>query len=186
MASEEEETADVLVATGLKGVGEVSASPTEVAEQATRSQSTTVSVMQWPCVWLNGSHTIGDCVDDYTGFSKGLIGNDTGTSNYEASDDGGSTNVTDIYQAWAPVIIFFCVLTFIFNVFIVVAARWMRRPITPTMYFSLSLAAADAIASLNVGLGLVFHRYCMFANGRIASKNRLKLVEGPLSFVKST
>lgn len=69
------------------------------------------------------------------------------------------TSVTDIYQSWAPVIIFFCALTFVFNVFIVVAARWMRRPLTSTMFFSLSLAAADAVASLTVGLGLVFHRY---------------------------
>ena len=68
------------------------------------------------------------------------------------------SNVIDIYQAWAPVMIFFCALTFVFNVFIVVAARWMRRPLTSTMFFSLSLAAADAVASLTVGLGLVFHR----------------------------
>lgn len=64
------------------------------------------------------------------------------------------------YSSAVPiVIIVFCVLTFIFNVFIVMSAHWMRRPLTPTMYFSLSLAAADAISSLNLGLGLVLNRY---------------------------
>jgi hypothetical protein len=72
--------------------------------------------------------------------------------------DSSTQNITEIYQTWTPVLIFFCALTFLVNVFIVIAARWMRRPLTPTMYFSLSLAAADAVASLTVGLGLVFNR----------------------------
>jgi hypothetical protein len=72
--------------------------------------------------------------------------------------DSSTKNITEIYQTWTPVLIFFCALTFFVNVFIVIAARWMRRPLTPTMYFSLSLAAADAVASLTVGLGLVFNR----------------------------
>lgn len=63
------------------------------------------------------------------------------------------------YSSAVPiVIIVFCVLTFIFNIFIVVSAHWMRRPLTPTMYFSLSLAAADAISSLTLGLGLILNR----------------------------
>lgn len=79
----------------------------------------------------------------------------------ECVDDGGNElpelGITYIYQAWVPVILFFCALTFVFNVFIVIAARWMRRPLNPTMCFSLSLAVADAIASLNVGLGLILN-----------------------------
>ena len=76
------------------------------------------------------------------------------TTPLSAEDDGGS------YGSAVPVVIItFCALTFIFNVFIVVAAYWMRRPVTPTMYFSLSLAAADAISSLTLGLGLVLNRY---------------------------
>lgn len=82
-------------------------------------------------------------------------------SDKECEDDSGEvsypSSIIYIYQAWVPVILFFCALTFLFNVFIVIAARWMRRPLTPTMFFSLSLAAADAIASLNVGLGLVLN-----------------------------
>lgn len=101
---------------------------------------------QDPCsYWNNASHPnqVNEC-------NQAMDVNQTGESSMK--------NVTEIYQIWAPVLIFFCALTFFVNVFIVVAARWMRRPLTPTMYFSLSLAAADAIASLTVGLGLVFHR----------------------------
>ena len=75
----------------------------------------------------------------------------------DGDPEGMESGILYIYQAWVPVILFFCALTFLFNVFIVVAARWMRRPLTPTMFFSLSLAASDAIASLNVGLGLVLN-----------------------------
>lgn len=102
-----------------------------------------------PCsYWNSTSHPsqVGEC-----GHAMVMEANQTVA-------DSPMKNVTEIYQTWAPVLIFFCALTFFVNVFIVVAARWMRRPLTPTMYFSLSLAAADAIASLTVGLGLVFHR----------------------------
>ena len=91
-----------------------------------------------------------------------LFNNSSGEEDGCADDDmddndSPESGIVYIYQAWVPVILFFCALTFVFNVFIVIAARWMRRPLTPTMCFSLSLAGADAIASLNVGLGLVLN-----------------------------
>lgn len=105
----------------------------------------------WPCLWFNASHALGNC--------NNMAGGSSDVS--EMADDqvdSSIQNITEIYQTWTPVLIFFCALTFFVNVFIVIAARWMRRPLTPTMYFSLSLAAADAVASLTVGLGLVFNR----------------------------
>ena len=90
--------------------------------------------------------------------SSVLQTDDSGIVFTDEEVDSSAKNITDIYQTWTPVLIFFCALTFFVNVFIVIAARWMRRPLTPTMYFSLSLAAADAVASLTVGLGLVFNR----------------------------
>lgn len=104
----------------------------------------------WPCLWFNASHALGNC--------NNMAGGSSDVS--EMADDqvdSSIQNITEIYQTWTPVLIFFCALTFFVNVFIVIAARWMRRPLTPTMYFSLSLAAADAVASLTVGLGLVFN-----------------------------
>lgn len=107
---------------------------------------------------------MGSDLDDYMA-STDCIGFDNDTwstvisKESETNAENNSTQtVTELYQIWTPVLIFFCALTFLVNVFIVVASRWMRRPLTPTMYFSLSLAAADAIASLTVGLGLVVHR----------------------------
>ena len=99
-----------------------------------------------PCLWFNGTHGVGDCA-----------GHDEEEEQLVPTSSS-AMNVTEIYQTWTPVLIFFCALTFFVNVFIVVAAKWMRRPLTPTMYFSLSLAAADAVASLTVGLGLVLNR----------------------------
>lgn len=97
-------------------------------------------------------------------YNNSKRGDDYGNSsesemNAAMNREDGRIAIADIYQAWVPVILFFCALTFLFNVFIVVAAYWMRRPLTPTMLFSLSLAAADAIASLNVGLGLILNRH---------------------------
>lgn len=106
-----------------------------------------------PCWWNTSSGQI------ETDCDNPMMTSSSSDRSDNAHDDSSTKNIMEIYQTWTPVLIFFCALTFFVNVFIVVAARWMRRPLTPTMYFSLSLAAADAIASLTVGLGLVFHRY---------------------------
>ncbi|KAG8193405.1 hypothetical protein JTE90_009631 [Oedothorax gibbosus] len=44
----------------------------------------------------------------------------------------------------------------IFNLVIVYSVRWVRR-LSPTLYLSLSLAVADAYASLVIGIGLVIN-----------------------------
>lgn len=89
---------------------------------------------------------------------RGGCGNYSESEEDAARREDGRIAMVDIYEVWVPLILFFCALTFLSNIFIVVAARWMRRPLTPTMFFSLSLAAADAMASLNVGLGLILNR----------------------------
>ena len=63
-----------------------------------------------------------------------------------------------LYEIGVPVITFFCSLTFVINSVIVVSSAWMRRPLSPTMHLNISLAAADAVASLVVGLGLILNR----------------------------
>lgn len=131
-----------------------------VTERQHGSRKSVSGLLMWPSV-SNGTSFSG-ASEDYSGHMP-CLPNATSQANCspelaENVEQDAETSVTDIYQSWAPVIIFFCALTFVFNVFIVVAARWMRRPLTSTMFFSLSLAAADAVASLTVGLGLVFHR----------------------------
>ncbi|XP_065161166.1 trace amine-associated receptor 4-like [Atheta coriaria] len=45
------------------------------------------------------------------------------------------------------------------NVRVLIAVRWIRRPLSPTLHISLSLAAADACTSTLIGVGLVINSY---------------------------
>ncbi|XP_054720435.1 melanocortin receptor 5-like [Uloborus diversus] len=90
----------------------------------------------------------------------------------EASDDHeglGITNasatvpqnfqqdITDLYRIVVPILLTACFLSFVFNLVIVCSVRWIRRRLSPTIYLSLSLAMADAFASLIIGIGLVIN-----------------------------
>ncbi|KAG8193406.1 hypothetical protein JTE90_009631 [Oedothorax gibbosus] len=65
-------------------------------------------------------------------------------------------NVKILYQTVVPVMLIACLLSMIFNLVIVYSVRWVRR-LSPTLYLSLSLAVADAYASLVIGIGLVIN-----------------------------
>lgn len=62
-----------------------------------------------------------------------------------------------LYLYSIPPLLLFCLATVIVNTIIVISVRWIRRPLSPTLSFSVSLAAADAYASLVVGIGLVIN-----------------------------
>lgn len=62
-----------------------------------------------------------------------------------------------LYLFSIPPLLLFCLATVIVNTVIVVSIRWIRRPLSPTLSFSVSLALADAYASLVVGIGLVIN-----------------------------
>ncbi|XP_011315081.1 G-protein coupled receptor 12 isoform X1 [Fopius arisanus] len=52
-------------------------------------------------------------------------------------------------------LIFFCIISIAVNVKILGCVYWIRRPLSPTLQISLSLAGADAFSSAALGIGLV-------------------------------
>ncbi|XP_066581685.1 adenosine receptor A3-like [Prorops nasuta] len=52
-------------------------------------------------------------------------------------------------------LIIFCIISIAINIRILISVFWARRPISPTLYISLSLAGADAFSSLTLGIGLI-------------------------------
>jgi hypothetical protein len=82
------------------------------------------------------------------------------------STDGSSTNRTQrqidpfmqrLYLYSIPPMLLFCLATVVVNAVVVASTRWIRRPLSPTLLFSVSLALADAYASLVVGIGLLMN-----------------------------
>lgn len=69
----------------------------------------------------------------------------------------GMEDIVDLYKIVVPVLLVACFLSFIFNLTMVCSVRCLRRKISPTICLSLSLAMADAYASLVIGLGLLFN-----------------------------
>ncbi|XP_035217098.1 adrenocorticotropic hormone receptor-like [Stegodyphus dumicola] len=61
----------------------------------------------------------------------------------------------ELYRVVVPVMLTACILSLVFNLIIVYSVRWLRKSLSPTLYLSLSLAVADAYASLVLGVGLV-------------------------------
>ncbi|GAB6022507.1 hypothetical protein CHUAL_006614 [Chamberlinius hualienensis] len=60
-----------------------------------------------------------------------------------------------LYQTVVPIMILFCLIAVVTNLSILMSVRWIRRTLSPTLCFSISLAVADAYASLIVGIGLI-------------------------------
>ena len=74
--------------------------------------------------------------------------------------NGSSEGVDAVYTMVAvPVMSLFCLITIVVNLVIVASARWCRKPMSPTLYFSISLALADAYSTLLVGIGLVLNSF---------------------------
>ncbi|XP_013789029.1 melanocyte-stimulating hormone receptor-like [Limulus polyphemus] len=67
----------------------------------------------------------------------------------------GNSSKRELYRIVVPLMLTMCLVSMVFNVVIVSSVKWVRRTVSPTLCFSLSLAAADAYASLILGLGLV-------------------------------
>lgn len=51
-------------------------------------------------------------------------------------------------------LIFFCILSIAINIKILLSIYWIRKPLSPTLYISLSLTGADAFSSFVLGVGL--------------------------------
>lgn len=91
--------------------------------------------------------------DSISNWTVITVGNTSVAKLPPQSDD--ESNIRQLYKVVVPVMLTACVLSLLFNIVIVFSVRWLRKSLSPTLYLSLSLAMADAYASLVLGLGLV-------------------------------
>ncbi|CAL1680360.1 unnamed protein product [Lasius platythorax] len=78
-----------------------------------------------------------------------------------------STNISNqienvdgvLYLYGAPPLILFCVISIAVNIKVLISVFWIRRPLSPTLYISLSLAGADAFSSSALGIGLIMNSF---------------------------
>lgn len=59
-----------------------------------------------------------------------------------------------LFLYFTPIMIFISIISLIVNFKILCSMYWIRRPVSPTLQISLSLAAADGVASFLLGFGL--------------------------------
>ncbi|XP_018327240.1 trace amine-associated receptor 6-like isoform X1 [Agrilus planipennis] len=71
-------------------------------------------------------------------------------SNGNATDE----RIALLYKQYIPPMLIFCLASVIINIRVLLSVRWVRRPLSPTLHISLSLAAADACTSALLGVGL--------------------------------
>lgn len=62
-----------------------------------------------------------------------------------------------LYITFTPVLISLCVFSIVFNVILLMSVIWIRRPLSPTLYISLSLAGTDLYTSFLLGLSFTLH-----------------------------
>lgn len=68
----------------------------------------------------------------------------------------------NIYLIVIPIMLTICFITIVLNLVIFVSMKWVRRSISATLCFNVSLALADAYASLIIGVGLVINSLLPF------------------------
>lgn len=73
------------------------------------------------------------------------------------ADEEELRQLEQLYTYTVPVLILLCAISVMINVRILVSVYWVRRPVSPTLHISLSLAGADAFASAILGLGLALN-----------------------------
>ncbi|XP_063986867.1 beta-2 adrenergic receptor-like [Diachasmimorpha longicaudata] len=64
-------------------------------------------------------------------------------------------SIRDLYFYGTLPLIFFCIISIVVNIKILVCVYWIRKPLSPTLKISVSLAGADAFSSAALGGGLV-------------------------------
>ncbi|XP_071573858.1 adrenocorticotropic hormone receptor-like [Temnothorax nylanderi] len=70
-----------------------------------------------------------------------------------------------LYLYGTPPLILFCIISIVVNIKVLMSVFWIRRPLSPTLYISLSLAGADAFSSSILGIGLVLNSFIPFGLG---------------------
>ncbi|CAL1288576.1 unnamed protein product [Larinioides sclopetarius] len=104
---------------------------------------------------------------------KDDFGSEIDSGNTSTTKVGGMDDIVELYRVVVPILLTACCLSFVFNLTMVCSVRCLRRKMSPTICLSLSLAMADAYASLVVGLGLLVNSLLPIVYG---------IDMGPLSF----
>ncbi|XP_069668840.1 melanocortin receptor 5-like [Periplaneta americana] len=81
--------------------------------------------------------------------------NESQINSSTTSNTGDDETIKTMYKYTVPALLVFCILSLAINVRILISIYWIRRPLSPTLHISLSLAGADAYTSLILALGLV-------------------------------
>ena len=97
---------------------------------------------------------------------------------YTANEYNTKFYLVPIYQIISPILLTLCALSVIGNTLILLTVFYMRKKhLTPTLMFSLSLAGADAVAAMSMGLGfLVNNILLIFFDINVAYKDCIVLV----------
>ncbi|GIX88198.1 g_PROTEIN_RECEP_F1_2 domain-containing protein [Caerostris extrusa] len=101
-----------------------------------------------------------DCLPATTHTSRSLCDslNDTGESfqneSLASTSPQDEIDLVELYRVVVPVMLIVCILSLVFNLIILLSVRWVRKSLSPTLLLSLSLAVADAYASLVIGVGI--------------------------------
>lgn len=80
-------------------------------------------------------------------------------TNFTNQSNSDIIAVTKYYKYYTPPLIIFGFCSVIVNVRVLLSTYWVRRPLSPTLHISLSLAGADALASTLIITGLILNSY---------------------------
>ncbi|EFN88898.1 Trace amine-associated receptor 4 [Harpegnathos saltator] len=70
-----------------------------------------------------------------------------------------------LYLYGTPPLILFCVISIAINIKVLMSVFWIKRPLSPTLHISLSLAGADAFSSTALGIGLIMNSFIPYGLG---------------------
>ncbi|XP_050542375.1 trace amine-associated receptor 3-like isoform X2 [Daktulosphaira vitifoliae] len=62
-----------------------------------------------------------------------------------------------LYITFTPILILLCLFTIIVNIILLLSTLWIKKPLSPTLYISLSLAGTDLYTSFLLGLSFTVH-----------------------------
>ncbi|XP_071540301.1 uncharacterized protein [Panulirus ornatus] len=100
--------------------------------------------------------------------------NETWNSSEMSANNSGSSTQRQVYKIIMPVIIAFCMASGLVSSAVVCATPWIKRPMSPTVRLSLSLAAANTVFSASLTVAVVVNSYLPAVHG-ISLSNCIKL-----------
>ncbi|XP_067140189.1 adrenocorticotropic hormone receptor-like [Centruroides vittatus] len=77
------------------------------------------------------------------------------TVSLNETDNENQVNLRELYSVFIPVMLTGCVLSLLVNLVILVCVRYVRRPLKPTLCFSISLSITNAYAMTVLAIGLI-------------------------------